>query len=90
MGDLRATPRAATTSNELPGVVAPMKSLKRDIFSALLMCLIAVVIALAWGSPFIEATPAFAKTSEPMQQALRQLPPKAKPHPGIVSSPDHR
>jgi len=68
------------------GVAVLMKSLKRDILAAVFMCSIAVVVALAWGSPFVEAKPAFAQATDPTQQALQQLPVKAKPHPGTLSA----
>jgi len=62
-----------------------MRSLKRDILYALAMCLIVVVIALAWGSPFIEATPAQAQNTDRLQRLLHKFPQKAKPHPGTLS-----
>jgi hypothetical protein len=72
------------------GVGAPMKSLKRDILSALVMCAIAVALALAWGSPFVEAAPAHAQDSEPLQRLIHKLPLKAKPHPGTPSAAANR
>jgi hypothetical protein len=72
------------------GVNIPMRSLKRDILSALVICVIAVVIALAWGSPFVEATPAHAQNSDRLQQLLEKIPLKAKPHPGMLSPSDNR
>jgi hypothetical protein len=72
------------------GVNVPMQSLKRDLFSALIMCLIAVVIAMAWGSPFIEATPAHAQKADRVQQLLKNTPVKVKPHPGTLSPSANR
>jgi len=69
---------------------APMQSLKRDLLSALVMCSIAVVIALAWGSPFIQAAPARAQHTGRVQQLLAKVPPKAKPHPGTLSPSANR
>jgi len=54
------------------------------------MCLIAVVIAMAWGSPFIEATPAHAQKADRVQQLLKNTPVKVKPHPGTLSPSANR
>jgi len=67
-----------------------MQSLRRDILSALIMCLIAIVIALAWGSPFVDATPAHAQDTGRVQQLLQKIPLKAKPHPGTLSPTANR
>jgi len=61
------------------------RSLRNDIVSALILCVIAVAIALAWGSPFIEATPAQAQDNSRLQQLLEKIPLRAKPHPGTLS-----
>ena len=67
-----------------------MRSLRQDFLSALGLCSIAVAIALAWGSPFIVPTPAYAQDSGRLQQLLHKLPLKAKPHPGVLNpSADH-
>jgi hypothetical protein len=59
-----------------------LKSLKRDILSTLAMCSLAVAIALAWGSPFIDASPAYAEEHAALKQLLHTIPLKSKPHPG--------
>jgi hypothetical protein len=61
-----------------------MKSLKQDILSTLAMCSLAVAIALAWGSPFIDASPAYAEDHAPLKRLLHTLPLKAKRHPGAM------
>jgi hypothetical protein len=67
-----------------------MKSLKQDILSTLAICSLAIVIALAWGSPFIDASPAYAEDHAPLKQLLHTIPLKAKPHPGAVKQPSNR
>jgi hypothetical protein len=62
-----------------------MKSWKREILAALSMSAIAVAIALAWGSPFIDSNPARAEEQPPLKRLLQANPPIAKPHPGTVS-----
>jgi len=68
-----------------------MNSLKRDIASGLAMSAAALVIALAWGSPFV--SPRAAHAADPQPQVLREqkqnqkaVEAKAKPHPG---TPEH-
>jgi len=61
-----------------------MQSLKQDLLAALVLCAIAVVIALAWGSPFIQAGTAHA------QMTGRLQPFKPKPHPGTAGPPANR
>jgi hypothetical protein len=66
-----------------------MQSLKRDVTSGFVISAIAVVMALAWGSPFVGPHAAHAAQAQPQvqvqqqQQAAQQA--KAKPHPGIVT-----
>ena len=67
-----------------------MKSLKRDILSALAMCSLAVAIALAWGSPFIDASPAHAEEPAPFRNLTHKIPLIPKPHPGIPRQPSNR
>jgi hypothetical protein len=64
-----------------------MNSLKRDVASGLAMSAGALVIALAWGSPFVSPRPAHA--ADPQPQVLREqdqnqqaVQAKTKPHPG--------
>jgi hypothetical protein len=67
-----------------------MNSLKRDIASGLAISAVALMIALAWGSPFVSPRAAHADDEQPQaqqQQRQRSQPPiqaKAKPHPGIL------
>jgi hypothetical protein len=71
-----------------------MNSLKRDITSGLAMSAVALVFALAYGSPFVSARAAHADDAQP-PQARQQLPQdknqqaqaaeaKTKPHPGTM------
>jgi hypothetical protein len=65
-----------------------MQSLKRDVTSGFVISAIAVVMALAWGSPFVGPHAAHAAQAEPqvqIQQPQQAAQAKAKPHPGIVS-----
>ena len=66
-----------------------MKSLKQDILSALVICLIAVLLALAWGSPFIDASPAHAQDRAPLKRLLHAVPLKPKLHPGAAKQPSN-
>jgi hypothetical protein len=73
------------------GDFSPMNSLKRDITSGLAMSAAALLIALAWGSPFLSPRAAHAADPQPrvlrlqaqIQQAVEA---KSKPHPG---TPEH-
>jgi hypothetical protein len=67
-----------------------MKSLKRDILSTLAMCSLAVAIALAWGSPFIDASPAYGQEQPRLQRLLHKNLFKPKPHPGAVKQSSNR
>ena len=67
-----------------------LKSLKRDIVSALVMCLLAVIIALAWGSPFVDASAAYADDQAPLKVLLHKVPLKPKPRPGVQKQPPGR
>ncbi len=71
-----------------------MNSLKRDITSGLAMSAVALVFALAYGSPFVSPRAAHAE-DEQTSQVRQQLPQdetqqpqaaeaKTKPHPGTV------
>jgi hypothetical protein len=65
-----------------------MTSLKRDITSCLVLCAVAVGIALAWGSPFVGPRAAYANDPQLQgRQEQEQNQPavgtKSKPHPGI-------
>jgi hypothetical protein len=66
-----------------------MNSLKRDVVSGLAMSAAALVIALAWGSPFVSARAAHADDPQPqvLQQHQNQpaAEPVAKPHPGRMA-----
>ena len=67
-----------------------MQSLKRDVTSGFVISAIAVVMALAWGSPFVGPHAAHAAQAQPQPQVQVQQPQqssqaKAKPHPGIVT-----
>jgi len=62
-----------------------MRSLKRDITSSLLLCALALGIALAWGSPFISrASREAAGQPQAQQQNLQAAQAVEKPHPGVV------
>jgi len=67
-----------------------MRSLKQDIVFVLAISAIAVVIALAWGSPFIDAGGAHAQNTDRLQQPMQRIPPKLKPHPGTASPSANR
>jgi hypothetical protein len=65
-----------------------MQSLKRDVTSGFVISAIAVVMALAWGSPFVGPRAAHAAQAQPqvqVQQQQQAAQAKAKPHPGIVT-----
>lgn len=66
-----------------------MQSLKRDVTSGFVISAIAVVMALAWGSPFVGPHAAHAAQAQPQVQVQQQQPAaqqaKVKPHPGIVT-----
>jgi len=64
-----------------------MRSLRHDILFGLVMCLIAVVVALAWGSPFVVTSPVHAQDTDRAQQVLLL---KVKPHPGVLRSAANR
>ena len=83
-----------------------MNSLKRDITSGLALSVVALVIALAYGSPFVSPRTAHADDAQP-PQVRQQMPQvkkqqaavvnqqaaavaQAKPHPGTVSRPHGR
>jgi hypothetical protein len=71
-----------------------MNSLKRDITSGLAMSAVALVFALAYGSPFISPRAAHADGAQPPQvrkqmvqdknQQAQAAEAKTKPHPGTV------
>lgn len=66
-----------------------MQSLKRDITTGLAMSAAALVIALAWGSPFVSPRAAFADDQQPQVQQLQKpnqkdVQPRSKPHPGTL------
>jgi len=67
-----------------------MRSLKQDILTVLAIGAIAVIIALAWGSPFIDAGGARAQNTPRLQQPMHQVTAKPKPHPGTASPSDNR
>jgi hypothetical protein len=71
-----------------------MHTLRRDIIFGLGMSALALVLAMAWGSPFIGFNPAHAQDhAQPQRQELQLRPKgqaqnehaKPKPHPGILS-----
>jgi hypothetical protein len=71
-----------------------MHTLRHDIAFGLGMSALALILAMAWGSPFIGFSPAHAQDHvQPQRQQLQPQPTgqaqnqhaKAKPHPGILS-----
>lgn len=62
-----------------------MQSLRRDFLYALAMSVIVAVIALLWGSPFVDSTPVHAQDSVGLHRVLPQNSVKPKPHPGVSS-----
>jgi hypothetical protein len=75
--------------------IFPMNSLKRDIVSGLAMSAVALVFALAYGSPFVSPRAAHADDSRPQvlqqkDQSQLAVQSRTKPHPGTLSPTTNR
>ena len=63
-----------------------MQSLRRDLFYALGMSAVVAIVALLWGSPFVNSTPVHAQVSTGLHQVVHENPVRPKPHPGVVAA----